>query len=231
MTNLNGGCGRNGSAYLCKPQESNSIHYIHTYTYRFNGIYSTVFWLGVPKYLFSGTHYFLELIIGPTCSIIYENEPMEQNTMLQKPRPFSTTFFNCKELTTSVIQGLVITAGTLIIYRYAVSKALNIEVTRTMVFTTLIAANILLTLINRSLYYSLLTTIKYKNNMVLIIILLTVVAVAALLYIRPLSVFFGFEPLSRNLLLISTAAGFLSVIWFELIKFRNGKIKTNSCVL
>ncbi len=58
--------------------------------------------------IFSPIHViFLELIMGPTCSIIYENEPMEKNTMLQKPRPFTTTFFKWKELATSVVQGLV----------------------------------------------------------------------------------------------------------------------------
>jgi P-type Ca2+ transporter type 2C len=62
--------------------------------------------------IFSPIHViFLELIMGPTCSIIYENEPMEKNTMNQNPRPFSNTFFNWKELTTSIIQGLVITGG------------------------------------------------------------------------------------------------------------------------
>jgi Ca2+-transporting ATPase len=63
---------------------------------------------------------FLELIMGPTCSIIYENEPAEKNTMLQKPRPFTTTFFNWNELVTSIIQGLMITAGVLLVYQYAV---------------------------------------------------------------------------------------------------------------
>ena len=49
--------------------------------------------------IFSPVHIiFLEIIMGPTCSIIYENEPMEKNTMLQKPKPFTTTFFNWKEL-------------------------------------------------------------------------------------------------------------------------------------
>ncbi|MFT7606934.1 MAG: Ca2+-transporting ATPase, partial [Saprospiraceae bacterium] len=71
--------------------------------------------------IFSPIHVILlELIMGPTCSIIYENEPMEKNTMIQKPRPVSSTFFNWKELTTSIIQGLMITAGVLIIYQYAV---------------------------------------------------------------------------------------------------------------
>jgi len=57
--------------------------------------------------IFSPIHIiFLELIMGPTCSIIYENEPMEKNLMMQKPRPLTTNFFNLKELTTSIIQGL-----------------------------------------------------------------------------------------------------------------------------
>lgn len=37
---------------------------------------------------------FFELIMGPTCSIIYENEPMEKDLLLQKPRPFTDTFFS-----------------------------------------------------------------------------------------------------------------------------------------
>ncbi|RKR84676.1 Ca2+-transporting ATPase [Mucilaginibacter gracilis] len=171
--------------------------------------------------IFSPVHIiFLELIMGPTCSIIYENEPMEKNTMLQKPRPFSTTFFNWKELTTSIIQGLVITIGTLATYQYAVSKGADEQLTRTMVFTCLIAANILLTLVNRSFFYSVLTTIRYKNNLVLLIISSTLLISATLIYVRPLAIFFSFEPLKLEQLLISAGIGFLSVIWFELFKWR-----------
>ncbi|WP_184550667.1 cation-translocating P-type ATPase [Mucilaginibacter sp. FT3.2] len=170
--------------------------------------------------IFSPVHIiFLELIMGPTCSIIYENEPMEKNTMLQKPRPFSTTFFNWKELTTSIVQGLVITSGTLITYQYAVNMGFDEQLTRTMVFTCLIAANILLTLVNRSFHYSLLTTIRYKNDLVLLIIGVTILISGLLLYVKPLSAFFGFEPLNPILLAISTSIGFLSVVWYEVIKW------------
>ncbi|MFA6086314.1 cation-translocating P-type ATPase [Mucilaginibacter sp.] len=171
--------------------------------------------------IFSPVHIiFLELIMGPTCSIIYENEPMEKNTMLQKPRPISTTFFNWKELTTSIIQGLVITAGTLATYQFAVSKGADEQLTRTMVFTCLISANILLTLVNRSFYYSLFTTIRYKNNLVLLIIGITLLISTCLIYVSPLTAFFGFEPLNIPELLICAGIGFLSVIWFELFKWR-----------
>ena len=160
----------------------------------------------------------LELIMGPTCSIIYENEPMEKNTMIQKPRPFSKTFFSWRELMTSVIQGLAITAGTLSVYQLAVSYHLNENTTRAMVFTTLISANIFLTLVNRSFYFSALTTLKYKNNLVGLIIGVTIALTGVLLYIDPFTTFFQFESLTSNELWTSIGIGFISVIWYELVK-------------
>ena len=162
---------------------------------------------------------FLELIMGPTCSIIYENEPMEKNTMIQAPRPFTATFFNWKELAVSVLQGLIITAGTLSAYQYAVWQGMDEASTRTMVFTVLIAANIFLTLVNRSFYYSIFTTIQYKNNLVPIIIMITIAITGVLLYVKPLTTFFLFEHLSITNLSISIGIGFLSVIWYEVVKF------------
>ncbi len=163
---------------------------------------------------------FLELIMGPTCSIIYENEPMEKNTMIQKPRPFTATFFDWKELTTSVIQGLMITVGTLTAYQYAVQQGYDEATTRTMVFVVLISANIILTLVNRSFYYSILTTLKYRNNLVPLIIMATVVLTGMLLYIHPLTRFFEFSTLNAKQILISSGIGFLSVIWYEIVKWK-----------
>ncbi|HMS64364.1 MAG TPA: cation-translocating P-type ATPase [Ignavibacteria bacterium] len=171
--------------------------------------------------IFSPVHIiFLELIMGPTCSIIYENEPMERNSMIQKPRPFTNTFFNLKELAVSIIQGLVITMGTLTAYQFAVYSGFNEEITRTMVFTVLISANIFLTLVNRSFYYSIFTTFKYKNNLVLMIIGITVLISALLIYADPLAKFFEFEHLNFTQLIFSIITGFLSVIWFEFVKWR-----------
>jgi Ca2+-transporting ATPase len=171
--------------------------------------------------IFSPVHIiFLELVMGPTCSIMYENEPMEKNSMSQKPRLLTSTFFNWKELNTSIMQGLMISAGTLVIYQYAVHHGFNEMLTRSMVFSAIISANIFLTLVNRSFYYSILTTLKYKNNLVFLIIGITLIITGSLLYIRPLSKFFLFESPDRMQLSISAGIGFLSVIWYELIKWR-----------
>ncbi len=170
--------------------------------------------------IFSPVHViFLEIIMGPTCSIIYENEPMEKNTMFQKPKVLSATFFNWRELSTSIIQGLIITLGTLFIYQYAIYNGYSEALTRTMTFTVLITSNIFLTLINRSFYYSILTTLKYKNNMVLTIILITITLLVLMLFVKPLTVFFEFEQLNFIQVLLCITVGFVSVIWFEIAKF------------
>jgi P-type Ca2+ transporter type 2C len=169
--------------------------------------------------IFSPVHViFLELIMGPTCSIIYENEPIEKNIMQQRPRLLTNTFFNWKELSTSIVQGLAITAGTLFIYQFAIHRSYNEAETRTMVFITLITANIFLTLVNRSFYYSIFTTLHYKNGLVPLIIGVTILLTSLLLYVPAFAGFFQFQTPVIGELLISMLVGFVSVIWFEIAK-------------
>lgn len=179
--------------------------------------------------IFSPIHIiFLEIIMGPTCSVIYENEPIEQNAMHRKPKALSATFFNWQELSVSIIQGLVITAGILFVYRFSVSNGYSETLTRTMTFTTLIAANIFLTLINRSFYYSILTTLRYRNNLVVLVILITMSFTGLVLYFKPLSALFKLEALHPEQLLLCAATGFVSVTWFEGIKWLKRKKILNS---
>lgn len=161
---------------------------------------------------------FLEIIMGPTCSIIYENEPMEDNLMLQKPRPLTTTFFNIKEVLISIIQGLVITFGLVFIYQYAVGENMSENGTRTLIFLTLITSNIVLTLANRSFYYSIFKTIRYKNNLVGLIIGITILLTVLLLFIPAFSNFFLFEMVSGTQIGLCILVGSISVLWVEIYK-------------
>ncbi len=162
---------------------------------------------------------FLELIMGPTCSIIYENEPIEANLMQQKPRAFTNTFLSWHELNISIWQGIAITAGTLGIYQFAVAQGYNEGITRTMVFTTLLMANIFLSLVNRSFYYSIFTTLRYKNNLLIGIISVTIVMLACMLYIPAIIHFFGFQHPGMRQLIICLLVAFVSVIWIEFYKY------------
>jgi P-type Ca2+ transporter type 2C len=161
---------------------------------------------------------FLELIMGPTCSIVYENEPLEKNSMLMPPRHMRKTFLKFTELFISIVQGLGITVGTLGVYQYCVSIGCDEQSTRTMVFATLVFANICLTLVNRSFYYSVFTTLYYKNNMMKWVVFATVVLLGLLIYVPFIANFFELAPLSLIELFYAMSIAFVSVCWFELYK-------------
>lgn len=162
---------------------------------------------------------FLELIMGPTCSIVYENEPMERNTLLQKPRKMTETFLNLRELSISIVQGLMITAGVLFAYQYAAMNGSDEESTRAMVFTTLIMANVFLCLVNRSFVYSMIDSIKNKNKLFPLVIGVTLLLLFAILYIPVVSTFFKVNRLSLQELSTSVLIAGVSVLWFEVYKW------------
>lgn len=176
--------------------------------------------------IFSPLHVILlELIMGPTCSIIYENEPAEANTMQRGPRPLTSTFFNAGELTISILQGIAITLGLLFVYQWSVYNKWEENITRSMVFLTLITANVVLTLVNRSFYYSLWVTLQYKNILVPVITAVTALLTLALFTIPFLRSLFSFELITFFQLVLCLLTGSVSVLWFEGIKYSRRRVK------
>ena len=161
---------------------------------------------------------FLELIMGPTCSIIYENEPMEPGTMQRPPRKMGNTFLSFGQLSVSILQGLVITAGCLGAGYYFLQHAATDQTVRTVIFISLLISNIFLTLVNRSFRYSILQTIRYKNWMVPMIIMVTLVFLVIFLYVPFVRDIFGLVTLSGNLFLWCLLTGFASTVWMEIWK-------------
>lgn len=161
---------------------------------------------------------FLELIMGPTCSIVYENEPIEKNAMLQPPRKMSSTFLSWKEMGVSILQGVIISASLLFMYQYTIQNGGSEEQTRTMVFTTLVFANVFLTLVNRSFYYSFIESFRNTNRLLASIIVITLFLLVLMLYISPVTSFFKLVPLSLFSLSTCIATAAVAVFWFELLK-------------
>lgn len=163
---------------------------------------------------------FLELVMGPMCSIVYENEPIEKNSMQLPPRAMRSTFLSFKEMSISIVQGLAITCGILFVYQYSAHLYENEECTRTMVFATLVFANSILSLANRSFLYSIFTTLKYKNNMMFGLNFLTLSMLGFILYLPPIAAFFKVMPLSITQLGICLLVSAASVFWIEILKWR-----------
>lgn len=161
---------------------------------------------------------FLELVMDPTAAIAFENEPAEPNLMRKKPRPGNASLFSWKELGISLLQGAVITVGVLYMYQFGLGQGKNEEGVRSMVFATLVSANLFLTLANRSFDYALHRTLFYKNRMLPIILVVSAAMLLAILYIPFLNGLFRMTALSAADLGWCVLAGFVSVAWFEVYK-------------
>lgn len=171
---------------------------------------------------------FFEMIMAPTCSIIYENEPLERSVMSRKPRPFVKTFFSAKELLISIVQGLVISATLIGIYLYSIHQSFDEPLTRSLIFLTLISANIFLTLVNRSMDYPMWISIRYRNPWMGGIVGIATVFTVLILYFPPVASFFHVRALSVEQFLLCTGAGLLSVIWIEPVKVLRGRMRRSS---
>jgi Ca2+-transporting ATPase len=171
------------------------------------------------KMIFSPVHViFLELIMGPTCSIIYENEPMEPGTMQRPARKPEATFLSLRQLMLSIFQGLMITVACLGLGYYFMQQGEDDGTVRTVIFITLLFSNIFLTLANRSFIYSIFITIRYKNNLIPIILSITLLFIAASIYVPFIRDIFLLKMISLNYILSCALAAMVGTLWIELWK-------------
>jgi Ca2+-transporting ATPase len=167
---------------------------------------------------------FLELIMGPTCSIFYEREPVEPNIMLKKPRHSGQNMFSGKELSISILQGLFITLSVLLLYYYFMHGGYPVKYVRTIVFTTLITCNIFLTFVNRSFDEALTKTLHYKNTLAPYILLISVIFLVLISSIKWVQGLFQLTDISALHYVCCVGTAFSCTGWFELYK---GFINTN----
>jgi Ca2+-transporting ATPase len=176
--------------------------------------------------IFSPVHViFLELIMGPTCSIIYENEPVEVGSMLKPPRKKTMTFLSSQQLSISIIQGIIITVGCFLAGYFFYRKGGDQTAIRSVVFITLLFSNIFLTLFNRSYYYSVFTTIKYKNYLLPIMIFATLSFIFIIQYFPLTRSLFDLKILSPTDIFICLIFAFITTYWFEIFKWFKRKRK------
>ena len=169
---------------------------------------------------------FMELIMGPTCSIFFETEPVEKNLMQQSPRKTNSGIFTGNELFISITQGIVIAAGALSLYYYYMNNGASLEQTRAIVFTTLILSNVFLTFANRSFMKTIYYTIRYKNKLAPIVLIVSAIFLAAMHFIPSVRNLFQLEAITLRQFWICFGTAFASVMWFEVYKSGFLRLKT-----
>ena len=161
---------------------------------------------------------FLELIIDPACSIIFEAEKEETNVMNRPPKDINEPFFGAKKIWLSCSQGIGILAIVFAVYFIGLKMGYSEQEDRALAFTTLIAANIAVILSNRSWTRNIFQILGTSNKTVKWVVGGAAFFLILILNVPFLLELFQFEKISLVESLICIAAGFSSIIWFELYK-------------
>jgi len=168
---------------------------------------------------------FLELIIDPACSIVFESEKEEQNVMKRPPRHKEEGLFTKKTLVLSLLQGFVVFAVVLGVYVTALGRGFGDAEVRTLTFTTIVIANLCLILTNRSWSETLVTTLRTPNKAMVWVCSGTLICLALVLFIPALQNLFMFGIVPFVDILVCIVAGAGSVIWFECYKYWSGRTR------
>lgn len=162
---------------------------------------------------------FLELIIDPACSVVFEAEQIDPKVMDAPPRGVDEPMFGPRVLAIACLQGLSVLAATICVYLWAVWSQHADDVVRSVTFATLLIGNVALILVNRSWRLTIWRTFRERRNSALKWILAGAPALLVLILTVPaLRHAFNFGPLPALGWLIAVVAGFVGVAWFEIYK-------------
>jgi Ca2+-transporting ATPase len=173
---------------------------------------------GMPLILLPVHIAFLQLIIDPACSTVFEAEREEKNVMNRPPRRKDEGLFTRRTLTLSLLQGFVVLAIVLVIYLNALARGIGESEVRAMTFTTIVIADLGLILTNRSWSETIIANLLSPNTALAYVFAGTVISLALVLYVPFLQGLFRFGTLSVADLALCAGAGILSILWFELFK-------------
>ncbi|MGK2855251.1 MAG: cation-translocating P-type ATPase [Microbacteriaceae bacterium] len=170
---------------------------------------------------------FLELIIDPACSIVFESEQIDPRIMNQPPRGRGEPMFGVRVLTIAVLQGVSVLAAVLGVYLWAVSGGRTDDVVRSATFVTLVVGNLALILVNRSWRLPVWRTFRERRNRALKWILAGAAVMLVMLINVPwLRDGFNLGHLGLVDWAVALLAGCIGVVWFEIYKLISVRART-----
>jgi Ca2+-transporting ATPase len=176
---------------------------------------------GWPPLLFPMHIVFMELIIDPACTLVFENEPAAPGAMLRPPRDAQAPLFTPAALARTLAMGLGPLLGVALAYGWALG-ALAPAQARAFGFTTLVFANLSLILVHRAAGTSLLGSLRQPNRILWLVVAAALGLLALALYVPWLAAVFQFAVLAPALVAGAGVVGLASALVPALLMRRHG---------
>jgi len=174
--------------------------------------------IGMPI-LFGPIHIaFLEMIIDPVCSLVFEAEPEEADTMRRPPREPTTPLLSLPLALWGVLQGFAAFAAVVVVYLHGMSLQMPTTELRALGFVTLVLSIVVLVYINRSFASSLFAAFLRPNRALVLVPLAVGIALAIVLWWQPASMLLGFSVLPLEEVLWPLVAALALLPLLEVMK-------------
>jgi Ca2+-transporting ATPase len=170
---------------------------------------------------------FLELIIDPACTIVFEAEAGKSDIMHRKPRSMNSHLFGFRRVRNSLLEGLIIAGVALMVYFFTWHYSYTEHEIRALTFCTLIMGNIVLMLSNLAgdlvIYKK-----KHHNKALYYLVAANLLLLPVILYIPAVRHIFQFEVLHPDDISIVLLAALIATVLLELLKLITRKQISNS---
>lgn len=178
---------------------------------------------GIPMILLPAHVAFLELIIDPACSVVFEEEKEEENIMKRPPRNLLQPMFNLKTVSISLVQGLGILIVTFALFLFAIKSGRTENEIRSFAFVSLVLSNLVLITVNLSWDKNIFEILLSGNKVLFFVFGGVLPCLFLVLYVPFFAGLFRLGPLNLKDLLFISLAVLISLAWFEIFKFFKNK--------
>ena len=174
--------------------------------------------MGWPVILFPVHVLFLQLIIDPACSIVFEAESEEVDVMKRPPRLATARLFDSKVMMMGAIQGAIALLALSLVSWQSNIRAQSPDVTRAVVFMTMVLLSIVLIFADRSWSRTSFAALRVRNPALWWISGGALLCLGAIVFVPGLRHLFFFAKLSLIDISTCLAAAVLALVFFELAK-------------
>jgi Ca2+-transporting ATPase len=178
---------------------------------------------GWPLVLFPVHVVFLEFVIDPACSIVFEAEEGESDLMQRPPRDPRAPLFDARMLGESLLLGATLLGTVGAAYAWALAGGVPPAEARALGFSAIVLGNLALIFVNRSADRPALAGLRRPNPALWWIAGGTLAALAAAIYVPPAAAIFQFAPLGVREVVVAALAGVAGVAWWEVRKLASGR--------
>jgi P-type Ca2+ transporter type 2C len=173
---------------------------------------------GLPLVLMPLHIVFLELVIDPACSIVFESEPEQPGIMKRRPRSTTSRIFDRRTIVLAIFQGLGLLAVAIGAFLVSLYRGQGEVDARTISFTALILGNLALIWTDRSRSRTFSDLIGARNAPLWILTAGALVLLIIVLYVPSIREVLQFSKLHADDIAACLGLAAVSVAWFEVVK-------------